>query len=207
MSIKVAVVRNYLDADSCEKLNQWVLEAIAQGKIGYGLTTPEGVHYSEGERVVAEYRYTSRLYSQNYEYPQLVKDIFNRIKTELNLKNVSVSSNGGRDGVVVSCAYRNNDIYLHKDPKEGAGVSLLRVNILSNQAQNGGAVDVENSKFSLQQGDMMAYLVDEYEHYVEPIQGEDPRIMWMFGMLIPKHFWEAGIIGGHLSNEYRPSKQ
>lgn len=187
MSIKVAVVRNYLDKKSCEQLNQWVLEAIAQGKIGYGITTPEGVHYSKPDRVTAEYRYTSRMYSENYEYPQLVKDIFTRIKTELGLTKATVSGNGGRDGVVVTCAYRNNDIFLHKDPKEGVAVSLLRVNILSNQAQNGGAVYVENSKFSLQQGDMMAYLVDEYEHYVEPVKGDDPRIMWMFGLLIPKH--------------------
>jgi hypothetical protein len=206
MSIKVAFVRNYLDKDSCERLNQWVLEAITQGKIGRGITTAEGVHYSSGSRVVAEHRYTSRMYSENYEYPPLVKDIFTKIKTELNLKNAVVSANGGRDGVVVSCTYPGGDVYLHKDPKEGSAVSLLRVNILSKAATDGGSIHVEDAVFNLQQGDMMAYLVDEYEHYVEPIESGGPRIMWMFGLLIPKHLWESGIIGGHLTNEYRPSK-
>jgi len=203
MSIKVAFVRNYLDADSCKQLNQWVLDAVAQGKIGTGITVPEGGHWLNSSRVEAPLRYTSRMYSNNYKYPALVHDIFMRIKTELKLKNATVSSNGGKEGVVVSCTYPGGDVYLHKDPKEGYGVSLLRVNILSKAAQSGGTIHVENGKFNLQQGDMMAYLVDEYEHCVEPVEGNDPRIMWMFGLLLPKHLWEAGIIGGHLPNEYR----
>jgi hypothetical protein len=202
MSIKVAVVKNYLDKESCKQLNQWVLDVIVQGKIGHGITTPKESHYSNSERIASEKRYTSRMYSDNYEYPELVTSIFNRIKTELNLKNASVSSNGGRDGVVVSCTYPEGDVYLHKDPKEGPGVSLLRVNILSKAAQVGGTIHVEDAIFNLEQGDMMAYLVDEYEHYVEPVQGETPRIMWMFGILIPKHLWEAEIIGKHWSNKY-----
>lgn len=206
MSLKVAVVRNYLDKDSCEQLNHWVLEAISQGKIGRGITTAEGTHYLSYNRVIAEHRYTSRMYSENYEYPQLIKDIFTKIKTELNLKNAVVSANGGRDGVVVSCTYPGGGVYLHKDPKEGSGISLLRVNILSKAATDGGLIHVEDAVFNLQQGDMMAYLVDEYEHYVEPIESGGPRIMWMFGLLLPKHLWESGIVGGHLPNEYRPIK-
>jgi hypothetical protein len=206
MSIKVAVVRNYLDADSCKHLNQWVLDAIAQGKIGTGITLADGGDGSIFKLVEAPLRYTSRIYSDNYEYPHLIKEIFTRIKTELNLKNAVVSANGGRDGVVVSCTYPGGDVHLHKDPKEGAGVSLLRVNILSKAAQSGGTIHVEDGVFNLEQGDMMAYLVDEYEHYVEPVEGNDPRIMWMFGLLLPKQLWETGIIGGHLTNEYSPSK-
>jgi hypothetical protein len=207
MSIKVTIVRNYLDKESCEELNQWVLDAIAQGKIGTGITIPEGGHWAISERVKAPLRYTSRMYFDNYEYPSLVEEVFTRIKTELNLKNAALSNNGGKNGVVVSCTYAGGDVYQHKDPKEGPGVSLLRVNILSQAAQDGGTIHVENSTFSLQQGDMMAYLVDEYEHWVEPVGGDDPRIMWMFGMLIPKQLWEAGIVGGYLPNEYRASKQ
>jgi len=206
MSIKVAVVKNYLDRASCEELNQWVLQAIDQGKIGTGITTPEGGHYLQPERVTAKHRFTSRMYSDNYVYPALVTGIFDRIKTELNLKNAAVSKNGGRDGVVVSCTYPGGDVYPHKDPKEGVAVSLLRVNILSKTAQAGGTIHVENATFNLEQGDMMAYLVDEYEHYVEPVEEGGPRIMWMFGLLLPKQLWEANVIGGHLPNEYKPSK-
>jgi len=202
MSIKVAVVKNYLDKESCEQLNQWVLDAIAQNKIGLGITIPKEGHYSSSERITSEKRYTSRMYSDNYEYPELVTSIFDRIKTELNLKNAIVSTNGGKDGVVVSCTYPDGDVYLHKDPKEGPGVSLLRVNILSKAAQVGGTIHVEDAIFNLEQGDMMAYLVDEYEHFVEPVQGEAPRIMWMFGMLIPKHLWESETIGKHWNNKY-----
>lgn len=207
MSVKVAVVRNYLDTNSCESLNEWVLDAVAQGKIGRGITTPEGGHWSDPARIVSQHRFTSRMYSDNYEYPTLVTDIFSRIKTELNLNNAIVSANGGRGGIVVSCTYPGGDVYKHTDPKEGPSVSLLRVNILSKAADAGGIIHVEDSTYELQQGDMMAYLVDEYEHYVEPVEGDNPRIMWMFGLLLPKHLWEAGVIGGHLPNEYRPIKQ
>lgn len=206
MSIKVAVVRNYLDKESCEQLNQWVLDVIAQGNIGRAITISEGSHYTVSDRAIAEHRYTSRMYSENYEYPPLVKDIFTRIKTELNLKNASVSSNGGKEGVVVSCTYPGGDVYLHKDPKEGVATSVLRVNILSKAAKFGGVIHVENNAFNLEQGDMMAYLVDEYEHCVEPVGEGDPRIMWMFGLLLPKNLWESKVIGGHLPNEYRPVK-
>ena len=187
----VNVIRNYLPHDSCDILNTWVREAIQTKKMDFGITTSGD--YKEAYREPAPLRYTSRMYADRYEYPQLVRDIHVQIENEFNLSQWHTPVHDhGRDGVVVSATMPGGDVYLHKDPLAIGGLHTLRCNILTS-ATEGGTIWVAGEPYSLQKGDMMQYIVSRHEHRVEPVIGSpgDLRIMWMFGWFVDADIWEA----------------
>jgi hypothetical protein len=187
----VNVIPNYLDNDKCELLNAWVRGNIAKGNIEHGITG----NWHTKETYTTPFRYTTRL-SQNYEYPQLVKDIHKQIETEFNLTKWAEPKHiHGKDGVVVSATMPDGDVYLHKDPVDNQEPKhTLRCNILTSETK-GGLIWVNGESYQLKKGDMMQYLVSKHEHSVEKVIGQigDLRIMWMFGWYVDGDEWEASI--------------
>jgi hypothetical protein len=134
------------------------------------------------------------MYADQFEYPQLVRDLHAQIETKFNLTQWhDPVHEHGRDAVVVSATQPGGDVYLHKD-STAYGKEVLRCNILSS-ATLGGCIWVGNKSYELEQGDMMQYLVSRHEHRVETVQGNpgDLRIMWMFGWYVDGDVWENRI--------------
>jgi hypothetical protein len=187
----VNIIRNYLPDDKCELLNAWVRGNIAKGNLKYGIT---------GNQITTPFRYTTRL-SENYEYPQLVRDIHKQIETEFNLTKWAKPKHvHSKDGVVVSATMPGGDVYKHQDPnmmQDLGGQELkhaLRCNILTSETK-GGLIWVGNESYQLKKGDMMQYLVSKHLHSVEKVIGQDGdlRIMWMFGWYVDGDEWETSI--------------
>lgn len=100
-------------------------------------------------------------------------------------------------GVVVSITYDTGDVYRHKDPATSNQVEntvALRFNILASKAESGGLIHVEDKTYELNEGDLMAYLVSEYYHSVETCNGNNPRILFMFGFCANKENWENQLV-------------
>jgi len=189
----VNVIRNYLPNDKCDDLNSWVRNAIESNKISFGITTSGD--YKDHHREVAPFRYTSRMYAERYEYPQLVRDIHAQIEQEFNLKQWHLPVHPhGRDGTVVSATLPGGDVYLHKDPMVTDTLHTLRCNILTSETA-GGLIWVAGEPYILQKGDMMQYVVSRHEHKVDSVIGNpgDLRIMWMFGWAVDADVWEERI--------------
>lgn len=186
----VNVVRNYLDSDKCDLLNAWVRGNISRGNIKNGITRNKNNQVN-----ITPFRYTTRT-SQNYEYPQLVRDIHKQIETEFDLTKWAERKHPqGKDGVVVSATMPNGDVYKHKDPVDAQEpIHVLRCNILTSETK-GGLIWVNGESYQLKRGDMMQYLVSKYEHSVEKVIGQDGdlRIMWMFGWYVDGDEWESRI--------------
>jgi hypothetical protein len=187
----VNIIRNYLPDDKCELLNAWMRGNIAKGNINYGIT---------GNQITTPFRYTTRL-SENYEYPQLVRDIHKQIETEFNLTKWAEPKHAhSKDGVVASATMPGGDVYEHQDPNminDLGGQELkhtLRCNILTSETK-GGLIWVNGESHQLKKGDMMQYLVSKYRHSVEKVIGQDGdlRIMWMFGWYVDGDEWETSI--------------
>jgi hypothetical protein len=188
----VRIIKNYLPESQCIELNRWVRSAIANNWIGKGITTTGD--YRNSHRETAELRYTSRMYADRYQYPQLVRDLHAQIETEFNLTQWhDPVHEHGRDATVVSATQPGGDVYLHRDPT-AYGKEVLRCNILT-RATAGGRIWVGNQSYELEQGDMMQYLVSRHEHRVEKVKGNpgDLRIMWMFGWYVDGDIWENSI--------------
>lgn len=189
----VNVIRNYLPHDKCDQLNNWVYDAIETKKMDFGITTSGD--YKDHHRETAPLRYTSRMYGDRYEYPQLVRDIHAQIEQDFNLQQWHFPQHShGKDGVVVSATLPGGDVYLHKDPMATDTLDTLRCNILTSETE-GGLIWVAGEPYQLQKGDMMQYIVSRHEHRVETVVGVpgDLRIMWMFGWCVDADIWEQSI--------------
>jgi len=178
--MQVKIYKNFLNKEECEVLNKVVMQGVSKGWINKGISY--GNHNYQK-------RFTSRMHMENIEYPQIVRDISDRIRTFLNIDSFPIIDNHGKDGVVVSYTMQGGDVYPHKDPKSDDGLPTYRCNVLTQANEDGCDLYVGGKKIDIEVGDLHCYMVSELEHYVTEAKGETPRIMWMFGAHIPKEHW------------------
>lgn len=177
----VFIIRNFLSTDDMRALNAFVDEGVKLGWLGPGIDRGR-FNYSG--------RYTSRLYGDNFEYPQIVGDVYKRITDALSLHDLKKSvRGGGRDGVVVSCTFSGGDVYEHKDPKEENDLEVLRCNIMTRSPTEGGVLFVDGKQVDLSEGDLHCYLASNVKHYVTPVSGPISRVLWMFGYQVSQQGW------------------
>jgi hypothetical protein len=171
--MQVLVFENFLDKDTCNQLNDWVDLGVKKKWLDKGISRGQGWTYTG--------RVTTRNYGDRFDYPQVVRDVHALITKKLQINDLSKSLvGGGKDGVVVSCTFSGGDVYPHKDPKEG-DLEVLRCNIMTRSAEEGGELYVGGNKIDIDVGDLHCYLPSTVEHYVTEVKGQTPRVLWMFG--------------------------
>ena len=177
---QVLIVRNYISQEYCNNLTNWANKAVEQGQFVDGVSG----NWDSKEFTRVKTRLTNRM-SSNIEYCEAVYSIQNQMRKDFaSIANAPVIDGHGKDGVVVSVTYNEGDVYKHKDPSVGEGLSGARFNILSSTAEKGGLIHVEDKTYKVNSGDLMAYLVTDLYHMVETCYGETPRIMFMFGFCV-----------------------
>jgi hypothetical protein len=67
---------------------------------------------------------------------------------------------------------------------------VLRCNVMTQAADDGAQLFIGNKQIDIGVGDLHCYLPSDVEHYVTPVKGSMPRIMWMFGYQISKTDWQ-----------------
>jgi hypothetical protein len=181
----VTIHKNFLNKEECQALNKIAEEGVRQGWIDKGV---------QGMDDKYALRYTSRMYMSNAEYPQIVRDISERIRLFMGLEKYPLIIGHGKDGVVVTITYQNGSVYKHFDPKGGGNLPTYRCNVLTQANEKGCDLYVEGNKIEIEVGDLHCYAVSELEHFVTKAEGKTPRIMWMFGAHVPlKDLKERGL--------------
>lgn len=183
--MRIERVKNFLSQEDCNYLNNWTRYAVQAGLLGRGITT-NGISYDK--------RLTSRMCSDVYVYPKIVRDISSKIRHYCNISKYPLITGHGRDGVVVSYTLEGGDVYPHKDPKSSEGLATLRCNILTQKSGTGARLFIEDTEVDVQVGELHCYLVSEHTHYVTENTSEVPRIMWMFGAHVPPEDWNSSKI-------------
>jgi hypothetical protein len=182
--MRVEVFPNFATKEEIHALNAWAELGVKNKWLDLGMSA---------ERATTN-RFTTRFYGDRYSYPQLVKDISQRIRKFVGVDSYPLIEGHGRDGVVVSYTCNGGDVYKHKDPKSIDGLATLRCNILSQKADAGGVLYIDGQQINVAVGDLHCYLVSEHEHWATKVEGETPRIMWMFGAHVPADDWNSGKI-------------
>lgn len=186
--MQVKIYRNFLSKEECEVLND-----VAKNGLGVWL--------GKGKTMIGDYtekRLTSRSYMNNYEYPQVVIDMSNRIRNFVGINHFPLIEGHGKNGVVVSYTMQNGSVFKHKDQRSNNGLPTYRCNVLTQANEDGCDLYVGDKKIDVKVGDLHCYMVSELPHYVTEAKGETPRIMWMFGAHIPKEYWsEYGLSGSN----------
>ena len=165
--------KNFLSLQECTQLNSWVKKGVEEKWLDAGISRNSEWSYLD--------RVTTRNYGDRFNYPEIAHQIFNKITDYLGLHDAPKSViGGGKNGIVVSCTFPNGDVYPHKDPMEGE-FHVLRCNVMTQAADCGAELFIGNKKIDISVGDLHCYLPSNVEHYVTKVDGNTPRIMWMFG--------------------------
>jgi hypothetical protein len=181
---KVLLVQNYLSQEEINGLKEWAILSESSQFV-------DGISRNlDGEFVRVKNRVTNRM-SENINYPEIVYSIQSRMRKDFGLEKAGLILGHGKDGVVVSITHNGGDVHKHRDPNQSFSESCLRLNILVSRPINGGLIHVEDRVYNPEVGDLMGYLVSDYEHWVETCNGNDPRIMFMFGFIVNKSKWES----------------
>ena len=183
--MRIDIYPNFATQEEVNALNEWAELGVKNKWLDSGITD---YHHSTNKRL------TSRMYGSRYEYPQIVRDISDRIRKFVGIDSYPLIEGHGRDGVVVSYTYPGGDVYKHKDPKSIDNLATLRCNILTQKADAGCQLYVDGEPVNIDVGDLHCYLVSEHEHWATPVEGNTPRIMWMFGAHVPAEDWNNGKI-------------
>lgn len=183
--MRVEIIPNFLTKSEIDALNEWVELGVVNKWLDRGISQSAPAHL----------RVTSRLYADRYEYPQIVRDISERIRNFLSIADYPLIIDQGRDGVVVSCTFTGGDVYPHKDPKSPeTGHATLRCNILTQKADAGAQLYLDEQPINFNVGDLHCYLASEHTHRVTAVEGNTSRILWMFGAYVPAEDWNSGKI-------------
>lgn len=179
--MRIEIVKNFLDASAVAELNAWAILGVEKGWLSDGISNL---------RYGYKLRKTSRLYADRFEYPQIVRDVSERIRKFCGLLDYPLIEGHGRDGVVVSYTLPGGDVYRHTDPPSPNGLATLRCNVMTQAADAGCVLHIGDQPIDIGVGDLHCYLVSEYWHFATPVEGNTPRIMWMFGAHVPAEAWE-----------------
>lgn len=185
--MRIDIIPNFATHEEITALNEWAELGVKNKWID------QGIHLCA---FYTPLRLTSRLYSDRYEYPQIVRDLSERIRKFVGIDSYPLITGQGRDGVVVSYTYPGGDVYPHKDRAGLDGLATLRCNIMTQKADDGCQLYVDGVPVNINVGDLHCYLVSEYKHWATQVVGKTPRIMWMFGAHVPVEAWEKGFIKG-----------
>jgi hypothetical protein len=184
MVMRIDVYHNFAAKEEITLLNQWAELGVVNKWIDNGIN-------SQG---FISNRLTSRMYGHRFNYPSLVLSLSERIRKFVGIESYPLIDGHGRDGVIVSYTLPGGDVYKHKDPKSSSGLATLRCNILTQKADAGGVLYVDGQQVNIEVGDLHCYLVSEHEHWATEVEGNTPRIMWMFGAHVPAEDWNSGKI-------------
>jgi hypothetical protein len=178
----VTIIPNFITEEECNVLNSWVEHAVDLKWLDCGVTT---------NKVVYQDRLTTRMYGNRFErYDILAYVIRDRIRVALDIEQLPISTfGGGKHGIVVSNTLPGGDVYLHSDPKEG-DIEVLRCNIITQAAESGAVLTVDDKIYNVGLGDLHCYLASKYLHKVSTVGGHRSRILWMFGFQISDSEWE-----------------
>lgn len=179
-------VKKYISQEMCQKLTSWAIKAVNGDQFNYGST--------KENKVRTKFRLSNRLKFDQIEYPEEVYIIQQLILNDFPaLKKLQKMEAWGKDGIVVSITYDQGDVFPHIDPPVFNGYDGIRFNILSSKQDAGGILNIEEKKYNPNPGDLMAYKVTKFTHFVERCYGKSPRIMFMFGWCVPKDMSHIGI--------------
>jgi hypothetical protein len=175
----ILVIKNFLSVEECNTLNAWAELGVQNKWLDNGLNASDFT-WTETKRL------TTRPYGDRFDYSPEVYAIQDKITNFLKIENLEKSvAGGGKNGIVVSYTTTGGDVHKHIDPKEGE-LEVLRCNVVSKNSEAGGDLYIGNEKIDIDAGDLHCYLPSDVEHYVTAVEGNTPRILWMFGYQISK---------------------
>jgi len=164
--MKIKIYQNFIDNEYCDVLKNWIFK-------NKNLSFFSDANMN-GKRV------TTRYSKENIVFPQEAFEIKNKIINHLNLKFFKHAP--FIHGMYASIAFKNDDCYLHKDPRHYNNHITLHCNLKLNDTV-GGDILVEDQVYKLNKGDLWVYPTSEINHGSNKLIS-DNRLIWVYGFCL-----------------------
>lgn len=181
--MRIVTVENYLSPEQCAQLSAVTQYGHDHNQMTLGTNTT--------------LRYTSRIDTSLYTYPQYVLDIAAQVRAYCGVAAYPIVDGQGGDGIVTTYMPTGADIFrYHGYLIEGQG--QLWSFIVTQPTESGGVTQINGVDYPVGQGDLLVYLTSNNTQYTTPVTGGTTRICWSFGNLVPTDAWESGqiVVGG-----------
>lgn len=172
-------VKNFLTPQECADLN---------GVTQYGHDNAQmtlGAHTS--------LRYTSRIDTTLYTYPQGIFDLANRVRAYCGVSNYPILENQGSHGIVTTYMPTGADVFSYQAPVVGEQGQLWAF-IVTQASESGGVLQLNGVDYLVDAGELYCYMTSSTTQYMTPVTGPTTKITWMFGNSVPTNDWENGTI-------------
>jgi hypothetical protein len=175
--MKVKIVKNFIPKSQLKELNDWTLNNYKSS------------FFTDANMGRPNTRLTTRYFSKenNFNYPELVYCIKNKIIDYFDIKNEYISPPVGKDSIVNGIGFDGGDIFERTDPIWFSNTYTIHCNILSQKSLKGGVTIIENKNYDINEGDLLIYNVSHLNHKVTLIEGEIPRILWVFAFSVEEN--------------------
>lgn len=169
----IKILKNVLTLDECKILNRWAVENYNQDV------------FKNANLELSINRKTTRNSNQKYyDFPDIVYDKFENIKTELGLDKFEYHYNG-KDGIVCTVSESGSYLKEHIDPKMENSESYHLL-IKTSKDEPGGNLVFNNVEHEIKQGDCLCFFSSIHKHSLTTYEGLDLRITWFCSIQIPK---------------------
>lgn len=173
--------KNFLTQAECDQLNGVTQYGYDNGMMTLGLNT--------------QLRYTSRIDTSLYTYPQVVLDLASRVRTYCGVSGYPIITGQGSDAIVTNYMPTGADIFSYQaftNPTDGAG--QFWAFIVTQASESGGVLQLNGVDYPVEVGELYCYMTSDTTQYTTPVSGATTRICWMFGNWVPASDWENGTI-------------
>ncbi len=172
--MNVKTIENFVNKNQLEELNDWTLDNYKK------------LSFTDANMGIPSTRLTTRYTGKNinFSYPKVSYKIKNQIIKQLNINNEYLSPPIGKDSIVNGIGFDGGDIFEHMDPIWFPNTYTIHCNIISQKPLKGGVTIIENKEYDINEGDLLIYNVSHLKHKVTSIEGNLPRILWVFGFSV-----------------------
>ena len=182
----VQIFKNFLTKEECEKLSEIALEGVKEKWIGPSTNSLVGYLLRRYGLFTYKKRLTSRPYMKGKKYPEYVIETSNRIRDFMGVRDYPLilgykNFQHGSDGIVASVTYPGGNVTEHRDLRSENDWVTYRCNVMTQAPDAGGILYVDGKQVNIDIGDLHCYYPSEHVHYVTDVEGQTPRILWMFG--------------------------
>ena len=130
----------------------------------------------EGNRVTT--RYTKTFFEHSNSTYNIQRRIIDKLKIgSFIFPNVM-------HGILADCAYENDTVYEHIDPKWYPPRETLHCNLMLQKPIGGGIPIIEGKDIHLNEKDLLCYYVSKVRHSSSKVIGNKPRFLYTFGFCI-----------------------
>lgn len=142
----------------------------------------------QGNRITTRY-----CAHEGFSYPEVALQVRKRIVDLFELHEQEAFNFFPRfkNGIIASCAFSGDTCYEHVDPVWVPGFNTIHCNVVTQSPDRGGDLVINGVTQPMTEKDLVCYVVSRAPHSTTLVEGDKPRLMWLFGFCMDDDKWST----------------